>query len=57
MRQTRIIAKFALILLISIAIALPSHSLFSQWASSAWASYGVLFVDTNTSIDISKRIK
>jgi len=45
------------VLAIFIALAIPSSSLFSQWASSAWASYGTLYVDTNRSTDISKRIK
>jgi len=36
-----------LVIVFLIALALPSGSLFSQWASSAWASYGTLYVDTN----------
>jgi len=46
-------SKFPILVIILIALALPSSSLFSQWASSAWASYGTLYVDTNRSTDIS----
>lgn len=39
--------KLLLIGLLFIALAINSSSLFSQWASSAWVSYGTMFVDTN----------
>ena len=39
--------KLLLIGLLFIALAINSSSLFSQWASSAWVSYGTIFVDTN----------
>jgi len=39
--------KMAIMALLFIALAIPAVSLFSQWASSSWASYGTMFVDTN----------